>query len=97
MENKPFDVEKEWVGMPEFSMEDLSPFRKIVVAFRDQKDVEAFARLLQQKITPKQKSLWFPEMPIRHFKDKRYVDSESSPEEEDLTPYLHGGFFTNEP
>ena len=29
----------EWIGMPEFSQQDLTSFRKIVVHFRNKKDV----------------------------------------------------------
>ena len=42
---------EEWQGMPEFEMEDLTSFRKIVVHFRSQKDIDKFAKLIKQKIT----------------------------------------------
>jgi len=51
---------KEWQDMPEFEMEDLSSFRKIVVHFRNQEDIDKFAELIGQKIT-KAPSLWYPE------------------------------------
>lgn len=65
---------KEWQGMPEFKMEDLSSYRSIRVHFRNEEDIAAFAKLLKQKITPKQKALWYPEHEIRHYANKRYVD-----------------------
>jgi|TARA_R100001594_G_scaffold7640_1_gene20510 hypothetical protein len=63
----------EWQDMPEFKMEDLSSFRKIVVHFRNQEDIDKFAKLIGQKIT-KAPSLWYPEWKKRRYADKRYVD-----------------------
>ena len=63
----------EWQGMPEFEMEDLSSFRKIIVHFRNQEDIDKFAELIGQKIT-KAPSLWYPEWKKRRYADKRYVD-----------------------
>ena len=67
------DWKKEWEDMPEFEMEDLSSFRKIVVHFRNQEDIDKFAELIGQKIT-KAPSLWYPEWEKRRYADKRYVD-----------------------
>jgi hypothetical protein len=67
------DWKKEWQGMPEFEMEDLSSFRKIVVHFRNQEDIDKFAELIGQKIT-KAPSIWYPEWKKRRYADKRYVD-----------------------
>ena len=64
---------KEWQDMPEFEMEDLSSFRKIIVHFRNQEDIDKFAELIGQKIT-KAPSLWYPEWKKRRYADKRYVD-----------------------
>ena len=63
----------EWQDMPEFKMEDLSSFRKIVVHFRNQEDIDKFAKLIGQKIT-KAPSIWYPEWKKRRYADKRYVD-----------------------
>ena len=63
----------EWQGMPEFEMEDLSSFRKIIVHFRNQEDIDKFAELIGQKIT-KAPSIWYPEWKKRRYADKRYVD-----------------------
>ena len=67
---------QEWLDMPEFEMEDQSSYRKIFVHFRNEEDVQAFAKLLEQKISPKQKALWFPEMQPRRYGDKLYIDEE---------------------
>ena len=63
----------EWQDMPEFEMEDLSSFRKIIVHFRNQEDIDKFAELIGQKIT-KAPSIWYPEWEKRRYADKRYVD-----------------------
>jgi hypothetical protein len=69
-----FDWQKEWQGMPEFIQEDLMPFRAINVRFRNEEDVQEFAKLLGQVITPKQKALWFPFAEFRRAAHLRYVD-----------------------
>lgn len=68
------DWQKEWKDMPEFEMDDLRSYRKIVVHFRNHEDVKAFAELIGQKIRPKEPSIWFPAREIRIHKDKRYID-----------------------
>jgi hypothetical protein len=68
--------QKEWKDMPEFIQEDLTSFRKIIIHFRNNEDVKEFAELLGIKITPKQPSLWFPEMPIRRASHLRYINNE---------------------
>lgn len=70
------DWQKEWKGMPEFVQEDLTSYRKIVVHFRNNEDVKRFSELLDQKITPKQPSLWFPEMKPRRYAHLRYENNE---------------------
>jgi hypothetical protein len=65
---------KEWKGMPEFTQKDLTSFRSIVVHFHSQKDVDDFSKLIGQRITLKQKSLWFPRALIGKYATKRYID-----------------------
>lgn len=65
--------EDEWKDMPEFISNEMRSVRQIVVHFRNQEDVDAFAELLGQRITPKQMSLWFPEMKRRIGSDKKYI------------------------
>jgi hypothetical protein len=72
--DEPTEWQKEWKDMPEYIQEDLTSFRKIVIHFKSQEDVNAFAKLIGQKITPKQPSLWYPPHEIRRYANKRYVD-----------------------
>lgn len=64
----------EWKQMPEFHMEDQSSYRKLFVHFRNEEDVQKFAKLMGQTITPKTKSIWFPYMPPRRYAHLEYVD-----------------------
>jgi len=61
-----------WRGMPEFSLEDLEPFQSVIVHFSGPRDREAFAFLVDQTITPRTKSLWYPEAEINRMSDARY-------------------------
>lgn len=71
-----FDIEeewrKEWVGMPEFIQDDLTPWKQIIVSFAGLADMAAFAELVGQTITPNTRSIWFPEAEIGRIVNKRY-------------------------
>ena len=67
-----------WRGMPEYVSEDLASRRRLIVHFRDEADVAAFAELVGQRITPKQKSLWFPKMEMRRKAHLRYLEIDAS-------------------
>ena len=69
-----FDWRKEWQGMPEFFQEDLTPFRVLNLRFRSEEDVQEFAKLVEQVITPRQKALWFPFAEFRRASHLRYSD-----------------------
>jgi hypothetical protein len=60
--------------MPEFFQEDLTPYRVLNLRFRNEEDVQEFAKLVEQVITPKQKALWFPYAEFRRASHLRYVD-----------------------
>jgi hypothetical protein len=64
----------EWNDMPEFVMEDLTPYRVINVRFRNAEDVAEFEKLMAQRITEKQKTIWFPYAEPRRTSHLRYVD-----------------------
>ena len=52
--------EQEWQDMPEFSQDDLEPFKTIKVNFKTPEDMEKFSKLIGQKITPKTRGVWYP-------------------------------------
>ena len=64
------DIEKEWEGMPEFKQEDLTSFKKIIVHFASKDDMDLFAKLIEQTVTDKTQSLWYPKAKIERFEDK---------------------------
>lgn len=66
--------EEEWQGMPEFVQEDLSPFKTIMIHFESKEAVESFAELVDQTITVRTKSIWYPKAKIDRYINKRYVD-----------------------
>lgn len=79
MSNFGFDLDfenmnpyEEWKDMPEFSQEDEEGCQKIVVHFKKIEDVKEFSSLINQKITEKTKSIWFPEQKSEKLKDIAY-------------------------
>lgn len=80
-----FDVgaawENEWTGMPEFVQKDLEPVKSIYVHFETWADMEAFAKLVDQKVGADTWSIWFPEAEIGRYANKKYVVPEPAPEE----------------
>jgi len=65
----------EWRGMPEFSQENKTAHRQILVSFEDDAGVQEFGKLINQSFTSKTKSIWFPERPINRVVDLFYFDS----------------------
>jgi len=68
------DAFDEWLEMPEFIQKNKNSYRKISVHFRNEKDVQLFAELLNLYITPKMKSVWFPAEPNQKNKGLAYYD-----------------------
>jgi len=67
------DVFEEWKDMPEFMQEDLTPYHAINIRFRNSQDMEEFAKLVDQKVTKKTKTIWFPFLPFRRASRFKYV------------------------
>jgi hypothetical protein len=65
--------EEEWQGMPEFKQEDITSSRKIIVHFRNDEDFIKFSELMEQRIGPKQPSIWYPKMENRIASNMQYV------------------------
>jgi hypothetical protein len=56
------DPADEWKGMPDFKQPDAGPYRTLLVHFKDQAAVDAFAKLIDQKLSDKTKWVWYPEV-----------------------------------
>ena len=69
-----FEWREHWVAMPEFEQKDDKRFQSITVHFDNQKDVNRFATLVSQKITPKTRYIWYPFLPKKCLANKRYVE-----------------------
>ena len=70
---------KEWKDMPEFEMDDLAPDSSLKIHFRNKKDRDGFAKLLNQKITSKTKFLWYPKAKVLKYSNKKYIDKKNEP------------------
>lgn len=73
-----FDDEEEWkkhwLGMPEFDQEDNPPYKKIIMSFRNKEDYEEFAKLVDQNLTEKTKSIWYPKLDRDENSLKRWIE-----------------------
>lgn len=70
------DWKEEWKGMPEYVQENLLPAFSVRVNFATIEDLREFAELVNQHLTTKTQSIWFPEQDRAKLSDKRYVDED---------------------
>lgn len=68
------DVKKHWVGMPEFVNEAKKTYKTINLHFRNKEDYDAFALLVEQPLTAKTKSIWYPALNNEQNSVLRYVE-----------------------
>lgn len=54
-----------WLGMPEFNQEKKEPYAKVIFRFENEDDLNEFSKLINQKLTHKTKSSWYPFKPHR--------------------------------
>lgn len=66
-------VAQEWQDMPEFAQEDKTAYFTVPLHFRNQADVDAFAKLIDQKIDEHTRYLWYPKIEFELMRDKRYT------------------------
>lgn len=62
--------ETQWKGMPTYIQNENKPFKQLILSFRNEEDYNAFAKLIDQNLTPKTKSIWYPKLepfPMRNF------------------------------
>lgn len=71
-ERTPYD----WDDMPEFVQEENEAFAKITVRIRSQEDLDKFIELMDQNITPKTKSIWYPALDRNRNSLLRWMDEE---------------------
>lgn len=66
----------DWQDMPEFVNEKNDAYQKVIVSFTCKEDVKKFEELMEQRITDKTKSLWFPPK-VKNNTISMWVDNES--------------------
>ena len=54
------NADAEWDNMPEYSNEDKSAFKQVIISFTNDENFQKFQRLLGVKMTMKTKSVWYP-------------------------------------
>ena len=67
--------EREWHDMPEFIQENKAPIKQLIISFKNFDDYKEFGKLIEQPITPKTQSVWYPAVEIERYMDKRYVNT----------------------
>jgi hypothetical protein len=72
---EPVDPNEEWEGMPEFEMK-TDKFRSVIVHFENQESIDEFARLINQTLTDKTRSIWYPEKQKADLKDMVFTQNE---------------------
>ena len=60
--NPESDWEKEWTGMPDYEQEDDLPFKTLKIHFKDQDAIDKFCSILNVKINPKTRFLFYPKL-----------------------------------
>jgi len=78
LQGKLFDEEtecqKEWQGMPEYIQEKQEAYASIIMRFRNKEDLMEFAKLINQNLTYRTQSIWYPKLLIGECVDKRWVN-----------------------
>jgi len=69
----PKEWQEHWTGMPEFVQGKQREYAKIIVRFRNQKDLEEFASMIGQKLNKHSQCTWHPELHIDKTRIKKYV------------------------
>lgn len=67
--------DSEWVGMPEFSQDDKTSFRHVVIHFKNAQAAEKFFKLLDHADTGSTRSMWFPPEKNMDTDTRRYDQS----------------------
>jgi hypothetical protein len=67
---------KHWTGMPEFEQEDNPAYKKLIVSFRNKEDYDEFAKLIEQTLTEKTKTIWHPKLDREANSLMRWIEEE---------------------
>jgi hypothetical protein len=67
------DRKLEWQGMPEYEHRDLEPYHSITIYIDNESQLPELSTILEQKITPDTKSVWYPKQEREEVKGKAYI------------------------
>jgi hypothetical protein len=70
-----FNYAEHWKEMPEFNQPNLKPVKTIKVHFFDKDGMHKFSKLVNQLITSKTQSIWFPDVGEDKYMDKRWSEA----------------------
>lgn len=70
------DWEQEWQNMPEYKQDRKQAYANINVRFRNEEDLQEFAKLVDQNLNNKTQAIWYPKLDAQKLFNQRYVDSE---------------------
>lgn len=77
-DNEDKEWKKHWKGMPEFVQEDNPPYKKLIISFRNKEDYDEFVSktkdVLDQTMTEKTKSIWYPALDRDQNSLKRWIE-----------------------
>ena len=77
-EETPADWEKHWRDMPEFKQRRHNEcYCELTVRVRTKEDLEDLAKLVDQELTGKTKTIWYPKLIRERVLHKKYVHDES--------------------
>jgi len=82
------DPSTEWASMPEYSHQDKNSFRDIIIKLKDEDAVKAFESAIGKKLPEKAAYLWYPEIEIETFADKRYM-GDTTPDNSEIWDSVH--------
>ena len=86
------DWKEHWKEMPEYEHKDLQPEFQLIVSFENYEDLQAFAKLVDQKITKKTPSIWYPELKWEKVIGlKQYADENRDVFDHPMEPVLNPG------
>lgn len=68
------DREDEWDGMPEFKQNPVVPILTIKLSFVNQKDIDEFSKLINQKVRHNCENYWFPKLNLNSHTQEIYID-----------------------
>lgn len=66
--------QSEWVDMPEFIQDKQECYAKLIVRFDNEQDLQRFAKIVEQNLSKKTKSIWYPKLKKTSYSEKFYVN-----------------------